>query len=318
MRAAPRSRSLCARARPRGGRRRRRLPVVADDPAVRAAPAGRRARRSTMNAAIGEREGAWIVATGAQRRSRPRSTASALGPLKAALYFGHFVSFGGRAVPDALLPWNGAAPGDRAAEPADLPPGRSSRRTRSPAATGRPCTSRPTAKPTDGPGDDHRLRRPAARAGRGQGQPPHRLPRHARVVREQGRPALPPRLERGPRRGERRRSSRSSPRYRISPGGLGVRRAAHDVRLHLLAEVVARRRREHGPPEPERRSPRCGSRSRTSGRARRTGSPVSRRSQPDTWCDYLQSVRELLGRARLARRARSRTCTRSTSRASRG
>ena len=31
-----------------------------------------------------------------------------LGPLKAALYFGHYVYFSGRFVPDALLPWDGA------------------------------------------------------------------------------------------------------------------------------------------------------------------------------------------------------------------
>ena len=61
-----------------------------------------------MNAAIGEREGAWIVATGAKEVSAAVDY-SALGPLKAAVYFGHFVSFDGRDVPDALLPWSGAA-----------------------------------------------------------------------------------------------------------------------------------------------------------------------------------------------------------------
>ena len=60
-----------------------------------------------LNSAIGEREGAWIVATGATEVSATVDE-SALGPLKAAVYFGHFVSFDGRPVPDALLPWNGA------------------------------------------------------------------------------------------------------------------------------------------------------------------------------------------------------------------
>jgi Domain of unknown function (DUF4091) len=60
----------------------------------------------TMNAAIGEREGAWIVATGAKNVSASID-GFGLGPLKAALYFGHFVDFSGRFVPDALLPWDG-------------------------------------------------------------------------------------------------------------------------------------------------------------------------------------------------------------------
>lgn len=62
----------------------------------------------TLNAAIGEREGAWLVATNAHTVSASVDS-SGLGPLKAAVYFGHFVSFGGRAVPDALMPWNGLA-----------------------------------------------------------------------------------------------------------------------------------------------------------------------------------------------------------------
>src|SRR5581483_3640656 len=63
-------------------------------------------RRVTLNAAIGEREGAWIAVTGAQTIAA-RVDGFGLGPLKAALYFGHFVAFGARAVPDALLPWDG-------------------------------------------------------------------------------------------------------------------------------------------------------------------------------------------------------------------
>jgi hypothetical protein len=62
----------------------------------------------TFNTGIDEREGAWIVVTGAQSVSATID-GFGLGPLKAAIYFGHFVSFGGRAVPDALLPWDGKA-----------------------------------------------------------------------------------------------------------------------------------------------------------------------------------------------------------------
>jgi hypothetical protein len=59
-----------------------------------------------LNAAIGEREGAWIVATGAREVSASID-GSGLGPLKAAVFFGHFVGFGSRVMADALLPWDG-------------------------------------------------------------------------------------------------------------------------------------------------------------------------------------------------------------------
>jgi hypothetical protein len=62
----------------------------------------------SLNAAIGEREGALLVATNVHTVSATVDS-SALGPLKAQLYFGHFVLFGGHAVPDALVPWNGSA-----------------------------------------------------------------------------------------------------------------------------------------------------------------------------------------------------------------
>src|SRR5438309_1068644 len=58
-------------------------------------------RLVTINAAIGEREGAWLVATNAQNVTASVD-GSALGSVRAQVYFGHFVSFGGRAVPDAL------------------------------------------------------------------------------------------------------------------------------------------------------------------------------------------------------------------------
>jgi hypothetical protein len=70
-----------------------------------------------LNAAIGEREGAWLVVRGAHTVSASIDT-SHLGALKAAVYFGHFVNFGGRAVPDALLPWNGS---ERPAEKLNQP-----------------------------------------------------------------------------------------------------------------------------------------------------------------------------------------------------
>src|SRR5262245_39258429 len=70
-------------------------------------PQGSSARIS-LNAAIGEREGAWIVVTRARSISASID-GHGLGPLKAALSFGHYVQFGTRAVPDALLPWDGGA-----------------------------------------------------------------------------------------------------------------------------------------------------------------------------------------------------------------
>jgi hypothetical protein len=71
----------------------------------------------TMHAAIGEREGAWIVATGARNVSAAIDDSS-LGPLEADIFFAHFVSFEGRPLPDALLPWDGRS---RAAEQPNQP-----------------------------------------------------------------------------------------------------------------------------------------------------------------------------------------------------
>jgi hypothetical protein len=62
----------------------------------------------TLNAARGEREGAWLVASGTQGRMVSASIDGyELGSLQAALYFGHFVESGGRTRPDALMPWDG-------------------------------------------------------------------------------------------------------------------------------------------------------------------------------------------------------------------
>jgi hypothetical protein len=59
-----------------------------------------------LNTGIGEREGAWIVVRGAQDVAQSLDSAT-LGPLKVEVDFAHFVSFGGKLVPDALLPWDG-------------------------------------------------------------------------------------------------------------------------------------------------------------------------------------------------------------------
>lgn len=61
----------------------------------------------SLAAARGEREGAWIVVQGASTVAASVS-GSQLAPLQAALFFGHFVAFGARVVPDALLPWDGS------------------------------------------------------------------------------------------------------------------------------------------------------------------------------------------------------------------
>lgn len=62
----------------------------------------------TLNTAIDEREGAWIVVGGATNVSASVDAAG-LGPLRATVSFAHFVDMGGRPVPDALLPWDGRA-----------------------------------------------------------------------------------------------------------------------------------------------------------------------------------------------------------------
>jgi hypothetical protein len=61
----------------------------------------------SLDTAIGEQEDAVIVVSGAQQvqLADPRIDA----PLRLDLFFGHYVSFGGTLVPDALLPWDGSA-----------------------------------------------------------------------------------------------------------------------------------------------------------------------------------------------------------------
>jgi hypothetical protein len=65
------------------------------------------AAEAELNAAIGEREGAWIVARDANVVSAAID-ASGLGGVEAALAWGHFVDFSGRLIPDALTPWDGS------------------------------------------------------------------------------------------------------------------------------------------------------------------------------------------------------------------
>jgi hypothetical protein len=80
-------------------------PSAQSIPAAGRLPQGGSARIA-LNAALGEREGAWVVVTQARTISA-RVDGPGLGTLEAALYFGHYVAFGARAVPDALLPWDG-------------------------------------------------------------------------------------------------------------------------------------------------------------------------------------------------------------------
>jgi len=72
----------------------------------------------SLNAAIGEREGAWIVVSGGRQISASLDT-NALHGLPAGLSWGHYVRFSpGVDVPDALLPWDGTArPAERPNQP---------------------------------------------------------------------------------------------------------------------------------------------------------------------------------------------------------
>jgi hypothetical protein len=67
--------------------------------------------------AIGEREGALLVVRGAKRIAAAVERPT-LGNLPVRLFFAHFVAAGGRAVPDALEPWDGST---RGAEKANQP-----------------------------------------------------------------------------------------------------------------------------------------------------------------------------------------------------
>jgi hypothetical protein len=91
------------------------LPAAETVPASGALPGA--AAAIGVNAARGEREGAWIVARGA-RRVDARVERGSLGPIEVELAWGHFVRVGSRLVADALLPWDGTA---RQSEQANQP-----------------------------------------------------------------------------------------------------------------------------------------------------------------------------------------------------
>jgi hypothetical protein len=78
-------------------------------------PGGKRAL--TLHTAVGEREGGLIVVSGVPRVSLSIDRRG-LGPLVLRTSFGHFVRFGSRLVPDALLPWDGS---ERATEQPNQP-----------------------------------------------------------------------------------------------------------------------------------------------------------------------------------------------------
>jgi hypothetical protein len=74
-------------------------------------------RAISLNTGIGEREGAWIVVRGATQISRSLAVAG-LAPLGVEVDWAHYVSFDGRLVPDALLPWDGVTrPAERPNQP---------------------------------------------------------------------------------------------------------------------------------------------------------------------------------------------------------
>jgi hypothetical protein len=76
------------------------------------------AKAISLNAAIGEREAAWILVSGARQIAGSIDT-KALHGLPAGLSWGHYVRFSpGVDVPDALLPWDGTArPAERPNQP---------------------------------------------------------------------------------------------------------------------------------------------------------------------------------------------------------
>ncbi len=70
-----------------------------------------------LNAAVGEREGGLVVVTRAARVAVSVDQRD-LGPIVLHVAFGHFVHFGSRLVPDALIPWDGS---ERATEEPNQP-----------------------------------------------------------------------------------------------------------------------------------------------------------------------------------------------------
>ena len=96
-------------------------PGVAAYPSSRsippAGPIAGGSRAISLNTGIGEREGAWIVVRGAAQISRSLAV-EGLAPLGVEVDWAHYVSFDGRLVPDALLPWDGVTrPAERPNQP---------------------------------------------------------------------------------------------------------------------------------------------------------------------------------------------------------
>jgi hypothetical protein len=84
---------------------------------VPAGPIAGGSRAIALNTGIGEREGAWIVVRGATQVSRSLAV-EGLAPLAVEVDWAHYVSFDGRLVPDALLPWDGVTrPAERPNQP---------------------------------------------------------------------------------------------------------------------------------------------------------------------------------------------------------
>lgn len=69
-------------------------------------PAGG-AKSITLATALGEQEDAIVLVTGATQIAV--AAPAAIGPLPVKLFFAHYVSFDGTPIPDALLPWAGGA-----------------------------------------------------------------------------------------------------------------------------------------------------------------------------------------------------------------
>ncbi len=241
----------------------------------------------TINAAIGEHEGALIVVTGGQSVSAAID-GFGLGPLKVALAFGHFVDVGGRSVPDALLPWDGAArPIERSnqplylqvAVPQDAKPGgyRASVRVT--------VDGRPTAVPVSIRVFDVRLPPPNAREGT--------LLTAFQVVPE----AYVGKADQLYRLGSNATRSAANAAlfsflasYRISPSGWGFGDprvpAGYTSSSKWWLDAAGNMVRQNEQPFATMRIPI--SNQRASARNRIAGiSPF----EPDTWCGYLGSVR---------------------------
>ena len=278
-----------------------RLPV--GDDVLRRRPARRRTPpppcRSRCRSA--ESTTRTILVRGAQKVSVVSPTIDS--PLQLNLFFAHYVSVDGKAVPDALMPWDGSQRATEQNEPAALAPGDRALR--------------------HGSGRLQRLARSSSPTGRGL---PSRSPSRSRRSRCRSRTRSPaacsrPSTSRRSRTRTRRRALRR--RAGLDTAGplqlprlvpalaeqLGLRQPERGLRLHERQALVARqvgaddRRRPASPAS----SPRCGSRSRTTAGARAptsaAGRPTSRRRGARTSGPCTGSGRTTAGSAR------TRTCT---------